>query len=117
MKHSWLTGTIAAMIFLSFTFFSCKKDGETKAIITVNDSLGNAVDGASVTLWQDTAVNPTTGSQANVRVTKITDGSGHAEFTFALEAYLNITATKDIRTAKGFVRLKEHETVSQTVHF
>lgn len=117
VNQSWLIGVAMALLFLSFSFFSCKKDGETKAVITVNDAAGVAVNGASVTLWQDTAVNPTTGSQANIRVTKTTDGSGHAEFTFALEAYLNITAKKDTFTAKGFVRLKEHETVSQTVHF
>jgi len=116
-NYSWLTGIAIALVFLSFTFSSCKKDGETKAVISVKDAAGNPVDGASITLWQDTSVNQTTGSQANVRVTKTADSNGKAEFTFALEAYLNITATKDTNVAHGFVRLKEHETVDQTVHF
>ncbi len=116
-KSSWITGIIVCMIFLSFTFDACKKDGDTKGVVIVNDSLGNPSVGASVTLSQDTAINTTTGAKANVNVTQTTDGSGRAEFVFALEAYLNIKATKGVRVAKGFIRLKEHETVSQTVHF
>jgi hypothetical protein len=116
-KLSGLTGIFFTLLFLSFSFLSCKKDGETKALVTVVDSAGNAVEGATVVLWQDTTVNQTTHTQSNVRVTKITNSGGHAEFTFALESYLNITATKDTLTAKGFIRLKEHETVNQTVHF
>jgi hypothetical protein len=98
-------------------FFSCKKEGPTKAVITVNDSAGHAVEGASVTLWQDTAVNQVSHTQANIRVTKTSDSNGNAEFEFTLEAYLNITAEKGSNEAHGFVRLKEHETVNQTVHF
>jgi hypothetical protein len=115
-KYLWIAG-ISTMMFLSFTFFSCKKDGETKGVILVNDSIGNPVEGAEVTLFQDTAVNPTTHQVANVHATKISDSDGRAEFVFALEAYLNIKAIKGNKTAKGFIRLKEHETVSQTVHF
>ncbi len=114
--HFLLTGIIT-LTFVSFSFFSCKKDGDTKALITVSDSVGNAVEGATVVLWQDTTVNQTTQTKSNIRVTKTTDSNGRAEFLFALEAYLNITATKGSKTAKGFVRLKEHETVSQSVHF
>jgi hypothetical protein len=54
---------------------------------------------------------------SNVRVTKTADANGKAEFTFTLEAYLNIEAIKDTNVARGFVRLKEHETVNATVHF
>jgi len=107
-----LAGGIASTFFIS-----CKKDGETKAVVTVKDAAGNPADGAVITLWQDTSVNQTNGTQANVRVEKTADENGKAEFTFALEAYLNITAVKDTNVAKGFVRLKEHETVNATVHF
>ena len=117
IKNFWITGIILCLMFMSFSFFSCKKDEETKAVVIVNDSLGNPQEGATVVLAQDTAINSTTGAQANVHVTKTTNGDGRAEFVFALEAYLNITATKGTKIAKGFIRLKEHETVSQTVHF
>lgn len=110
-------GILVLGVFVFISFFSCKKEGETKAFITVNDGSGKGVEGATVTLWQDTSVNPSSHLAANIRVTKTSDANGHAEFTFALEAYLNITAVKDTNTARGFVRLKEHETVNQTVHF
>lgn len=112
-----MTGVAIAATFISFALSSCKKTEETKAFITVNDSIGNPVEGASVTLWQDTAVNQVTNNKAIIRVTKTTDSGGGAEFVFALEAYLNITAQKGNKTAHGFVRLKEHETVNQTIHF
>ena len=113
----WKAGIVLITACVLLSVFSCKKDGETKAVITVNDAAGKGVEGATVILWQDTSVNPTSHVKANIRVTKTTDGSGTADFTFSLEAYLNITATKDTNTARGFVRLKEHETVGQTVHF
>jgi hypothetical protein len=112
-----ITGILVTLFFLVLTFSSCKKDGDTKGVVIVNDSIGNVVEGATVTLWQDTTVNPTTGTHSNVRVSNTTDSEGRVEFTFALEAYLNITAVKLNKTAKGFIRLKEHETVTQTVHF
>ena len=116
-KHFSIAGIILALMLVSFSFFSCKKDGETKAIVIVNDSLGSPVEGASVTLWQDTTVNKTTQTKSDIRVTKTTDSKGEADFVFALEAYLNITATKGSHIAKGFIRLKQNETTSQTVHF
>jgi len=115
-KYFWLIGFIV-FVCISLAFFSCKKGGDTKAIITVKDAAGALISGASVTLWQDTTVSSTTGAHSNLRVTKPTDASGNAEFIFALEAYLNITAVKDDDSTFGFVRLEEHKTVSKTVHF
>jgi len=109
----------AAFFFFAFSALlsGCKKDGPTKAIITVNDSLGRPAFGAVVTLWQDTAVNQTTGSTANVRVSKTTDASGKAEFEFQLECFLNLEAHKNNDTVRGFVRLEQYKTVNQTVNF
>jgi hypothetical protein len=108
---------ILAFFLLQAGFSGCKKDGPTKAVITVNDSLGRPVGGATVTLFQDTAVNETTGEVANIRETMTTDGSGKAEFEFALVAFLNVEAYKNADTARGFVRLEEHKTVYQTIRF
>src|SRR5436189_6155454 len=91
MKYFWIIGFIM-IACLSFSFFSCKKGGDTKAVITVKDAAGALVSGASVTLWQDTTVSSTTGAHSNLRVSKSTDASGNAEFIFTLEAYLHITA-------------------------
>jgi hypothetical protein len=115
-KYFWILGFIA-FVCISLAFFSCKKEGDTKAVITVKDSTGALVSGATVTLWQDTTISSTTGAHSNLRVTKSTDASGNAEFIFALEAYLNITAVKDNDSALGFIRLEEHKTVTKTVQF
>ena len=107
--------TILAMTVL-LSFSSCKKDGPTVAVILVVDSAGRSVQGASVTLWQDTAVNNVNGVQSDLRVTKISDAAGRAEFSFELEAYLNAEAIRNTDTARSVVRLKEHETVSVTLY-
>ena len=111
---------MALMVMASFaflTFFSCKKSGPTIAVITVVDSLGRPVSNASVRLWQDTSHSQQTGVQSNINVSKTSDGSGKAQFEFELEAYLNIEAIKGSDSAKGFIRLVEHETESKTVSF
>jgi hypothetical protein len=95
---------------------SCKKTGPTSAVITVVDRNSAPVQGASVTLWQDTAVNNVNGVKSNLRVTKISDASGRAHFDFQLEAFLNIEVIKGVDTGRSFIRLKEDETVSQTVN-
>lgn len=106
---------IALSIFAT-SFFACKKTGPTIAVISVVDSTGRAISGASVTLWQDTAVNSANGVQSSVRVTKLSDAAGKAEFEFTLEAYLNVLAVHNTDSGRAVVRLKEHESVSQTVH-
>ena len=103
-------------LFIFLFFFSCKKDDPTKAVITVLDGSQAPVEGAIVTLWQDTAVNQVNGVQSNVRVTKTSDAAGRAEFEFKLEAFLNVEAIKAPDTGRSFVRLKEHETISVTVN-
>src|SRR5207253_4227925 len=97
------------------TFSSCKKNGPTVAVIRVQDSLGKPDANVSVTLWQDTSTSTQTGQQADIRVTRTTDASGRADFEFQLEAYLNIIAAKNGDTARGFIRLKPHETTEKTI--
>jgi hypothetical protein len=96
--------------------YSCKKSGQTRAVITVLDGNNAAVKGAAVTLWQDTAVNATNGVQSKLRVTKTSDAAGRAEFDFDLEAFLNVEAIKGVDTGRSFIRLIEHETVEQKVN-
>ncbi|MFM8432127.1 MAG: hypothetical protein ACKOA1_04950 [Bacteroidota bacterium] len=113
--------TVIPAILVFLTLFGqvllpgCKKDGPTKAVITVNDSLGRPAPGTTVTLFQDTVVNQVTGAVANVRQTKTTDAAGKAEFEFTLEAFLNLQAYRGADTVAGFVRLELHKTVYQTV--
>ncbi len=102
-------------LFCSMSFFSCKKDGPTKAVITVVDSINRPLQGAKVILWQDTAVNKSNGVASEMRVTKNTDAAGRAEFEFQLEAFLNIDVVYNADTGRSFIRLIEFETVSKTV--
>ena len=95
---------------------SCKKDSPTKAVISVVDVNTAPVLDATVTLWQDTAVNNVNGVQSTLRVTKKSDAAGNAEFEFKLEAFLNVEVIKGVDTGRSFIRLKEHETVTQTVN-
>jgi hypothetical protein len=114
-KSGGITGLIVVALFLALSFFSCKKDGPSNAVITVVDSINRPVQGATVILWQDTAVNKSNGVASNVRVSKKTDAAGKAEFEFQLEAFFNIDVLYNADTARSFIRLKEHETVSKTV--
>src|SRR5438552_2444090 len=118
MKRVLFMIVLVAVVYSGTTLTSCKKKDDTKGIVTVLDSTGTPYPGILVTLWQDTAHNPITGAQSNVRVTKVTDGSGKAEFVFANEAFLNVWATDLFGdTAFGFIRLEQYKTVETIVHF
>jgi hypothetical protein len=112
---SLISPLLIALLFAGLTFSSCKKTGPTIAVIRVQDSAGRPAAGASVTLWQDTSTSTQTGQQSNIRVNGVTDASGRVDFEFALEAYLNIIASKNGDTARGFIRLKVHETTEKTI--
>lgn len=105
---------IAALI-LTTGIFSCKKEGPCEAVITVTDSAGVAVKGATVVLRQDDVINPTTGAQANIHAEGTTDTYGKATFEFKLEAVLNVEITKGTKTAKDYIRLEQSKTVYRTV--
>jgi hypothetical protein len=110
------TGWIILCLFFAMGY-ACKKTGPTEAVVTVIDGTTKAaVSGASVTLWQDTAVNNVNGVQSNLRVTKVTDASGRAQFEFQLEAFLNVEVIKGADTGRSYIRLKEHETEEVTVN-
>ena len=96
--------------FLSLTFQSCKKDTVCKAVITVNDTAGLPVIGATVRLYNDYP-------RSIVNVTQTTSDIGEADFSFNLEAILFLTVAKTTTdsVAAGFVQLKPGQTVSQVV--
>lgn len=114
-KSGLYTALILVGLFLSMSFFACKKNGPTKAVVTVVDSISRPVQGTTVILWQDTAVNKTNGVASDLRVSKTSDAAGKAEFEFQQEAFLNIDVLYNADTARSFIRLKEHETVNKTV--
>lgn len=106
----------ALITILVFVFcFSCKKTKPAEANVTVVDTLNRPVGGATVVLRQDSVVNTTTGVRADVYQEKITSGDGNAHFEFEWEAVLNVEVTKDILSAKDYIRLEQSKTVTKTV--
>jgi len=107
---------LLAMSFIVAPFFSCKKSaGPADCIITVVDSSGSRIAGATVILKQDSVINPTNGVQASVLEEGKTGGLGSVAFSFKLEAVLNIEASKGAKSGKDFIRLEQGNTVTKTV--
>ena len=97
------------------TASSCKKTKPCKAVITVVDSLGEPIAGAKVVLRQDSVVNAQTGVRADLFQEQISAGTGEAFFEFEWEAVLNVEISKDVLTAKDYIRLEQSEEVRKTV--
>jgi len=70
---------------------SCYEEPLTKGIITVYDSSGNNVVGATVKLFQEEIVGV---SQTNVISTLVSDFNGQTEHILELEALMNVEAYK-----------------------
>jgi hypothetical protein len=94
---------------------SCKKDGPARAEIIVVDVTGAPVEGATVTLHQDTLKSPVTGAQATISDVKTTDSDGKTSHEFPLEAILNVDVVKGKLKVSDYIRLEKSSTVSKTV--
>lgn len=107
----------AALFFILGTgLTSCKKEKATKAIITVLDTAGAVVPGATVKLY----ANPVDPLQADFsRLTKegTTGTNGTVTFDYsefykrgqAGFAVLDILATKDSLVGEGIIRIEEEQ--------
>ena len=111
---------VLALVFSS-TFTSCKKDKETIGVIIVKYSNGNLVQGADVRLHQDGQIS-TGGEPVDPNLAtgwQKTDESGSVEFTFDLEAILNVdvvdTVGNDIYVGTDVIRLLKGKTVTKVV--
>jgi len=111
LRYSLVILSITTVLIAS----SCKKTTPCEAVITVLDTLDNPVAGARVVLRQDSVINPTTGVRADILAEGITAGNGDVNFEIKLEAVLNVEVTKDLQTAKDYIRLEQSETVRKTV--
>lgn len=112
--RAFLVVLLFSSLIISFNT-SCKKEGPAQAVISVTDTLGRPISGASVVLRQDSVTNPVNGVQASVNVPQVTDAAGQAYFSFDLEAVLIVEAEKGNRSARDFVRLEQSKTVSKTL--
>lgn len=110
--------TALVLTTLAFTFISplssCQKNSECTAVITVVDTVGSTLSGASVRLYYD----PKNG-KGFVESTQSTDGSGKTTFVFKLQAIFDVDVTYSGKTASkaGIVTLQPGSSVSKTITF
>lgn len=103
------------LFFASVLFASaCKKTEPCNAIITVQDTLGNALPGLKVVIRQD-SVRSTKNVQANIYQENITTGNGEAIFEVKWEAVLNVEVYRDTLSVRDYIRLEQSETVRKTI--
>tara|TARA_B100001142_G_scaffold330061_1_gene395955 strand:- start:4511 stop:4888 length:378 start_codon:yes stop_codon:yes gene_type:complete len=104
--------------FFIISFSSCQKANDTIGVIVVKDVNRNVVSGATVVLHQNDATNYQDPDPRIIK-TDITDANGRAEFTYELEAVLQIDVEKvegnNIYTGSNVIRLLRGKTVEKTV--
>ena len=106
--------------FFTISLSSCQKAKDTIGVIIVKNTNGNTVSGAEVTLHQDDAISHQ-GSATNpdLKKTDVTDENGRAEFTYELEAILQVEVEKIdgnyIYTGSNVIRLLKEKTVTVVV--
>lgn len=113
-----LLSTIIALVALTIGLISplssCRKNTDCTAVVTVVDSVGATLSGASVRLYYD----PKNG-KGFVESTQSTDGSGKTTFVFKLQAIFDVDVTHSGNTATkaGIVTLQPGSSVSKTITF
>lgn len=118
-------GAIFAFGLITVMAFSCRKEKETIARITVKDTSGAVVSGALVRLDGE-SVAPTNQNSTNIvrHDSAYTNSSGVAVFDYtdvfnlgqAGFAVLNISAEKDALFGDGIIKVEAEETSSETVY-
>ena len=116
---SGLIGVFALVMIAPVT--SCQKEKETIGIIIVKDANGAVVPNADVTLSPEQLLN-SAGELPDQSLTKgpqKTDANGRAQFTYDLEAILNIEATNldgnSTDAGLNIIRLLKGKTVTKEV--
>ena len=121
--HYILIFAIGIITLFSVVFYSsaCKKNKDCKATITVTNSMGGPVFGATITIGPSQTAPQ--GSLAIQSQTGVTDGSGSASFTFTLPAILQASVVPPVTVPPmyssgpftGLVQLEEGQTVTKTI--
>lgn len=120
-RYLYFTGAIAFLACITFSFNSCRKKGDTIAIIKVHDTGNAVVPGATVILYGTSTTNPI--QPVIRRDTQVTDASGTATFNFnevyqlgqAGVAVLNISAKKGTMKGAGMIKIEEEKESKATV--
>jgi len=112
LLSSFIIVALVATIISPLT--SCQKNSDCTAVITVIDSVGATLSGASVRLYFDSK-----NGKGFIESTQVTDGSGNTTFVFKLQAIFDVDVTYKGKTAAkaGIVTLQPGSSVSKTVTF
>ena len=108
-------------LVITSTFTSCEKEKDTIAVIIVKDTYGNVVSGATVEVYPNQTINPTSGELpiSDLRKVNTTDANGKAQFTYELELILNVKATIKIGNydyeGNNIIRLLRGQTTTKVV--
>jgi len=102
LKNIILLAAFAGIVSVT----ACKKTEPCKAIITVVDTLGRPVVGATVVLRQDSVVNAQTGVRADLFQEQLSTGTGEAFFEFKWEAVFKCRSIKRCFISKGLYPLR-----------
>ncbi|MDX1653157.1 MAG: hypothetical protein R3277_11730 [Brumimicrobium sp.] len=120
-KYIIYPAVLVFLVSLAFTAGSCRKKGETTAIVTVRDTANVLVPGATVILYGESTTDPI--KPVVRRDTAITNSSGVAVFNYD-EVYqlgqagvvvLNIYAEKNDLSGEGIIKVEEETENSATV--
>ena len=104
-------GIVTAVFFLP----ACRKNTECTATITVFDTTGKVISGASVRLYTGVAKS----GYSNIEQSVVTDAGGQAVFVFKLQGIFDIDVTKGgvTKIKAGVVKLEPGKSVSKDVTF
>ena len=109
---------IFTVITLSSLFYSCKKDKDVKATITVKylSDTTKLVNGALVEIYPDKSKLQNPANSIIDTVKGLTDPTGQFTANFKEEAILDVSAQKGQFVGQTIIRLKAGKTVTQTVY-
>jgi len=105
---------------ITTTFTSCKKEKETIAVIIVKDINGNVVPEVLVKLSPEPILSPSGElPESELTKTNYTDANGRVQFTYELEAILNVKATitidNDDFEGTNIIRMLKGKTTTKVV--
>lgn len=121
--HSRILAFIGLFALLLIVMPSCRKEGDTIAIITVVDTSGARIPGATVILYGTPSSPDYAGLEIIRKDTQFTDAVGQATFNYteafklgqAGFAVLDIKAEKDTLEGSGIIKVAEETTSEETV--
>ncbi|MBP8033435.1 MAG: hypothetical protein KAZ71_02495 [Bacteroidia bacterium] len=94
---------------------SCQKKTDCKLIVTIHDSVGNAVSAATVKLFANVKTASGSTVEADLKAEGVSDGGGTSTYTFKLPAILDVKVVAGTKTGIGIVKLEEGKTVEKII--